>query len=62
VKNVALDRGCLDEYRALVLAHPRRYPDLPGTLRSNLVNLARSLAQLTRFDSTDLSWLCGVAR
>jgi hypothetical protein len=62
VKNIPLDTGWLDESRALVLAHPRWYPDLPGTLRSNLVNLARSLAQLTRLDPADPSWLCGVAR
>jgi hypothetical protein len=62
VKNIALDTGWLDEDRALVLAHPRWYPDLPGMLRSDLANLARSLAQLTRFDPADLSWLCGVTR
>jgi len=49
-------------FRALVLAHPRWYPDLPGTLRSDLAHLAGSLTRLTRFDPADVSWLCGVAR
>jgi len=49
-------------FRALVLAHPRWYPDLPGTVRADLAHLASSLARLTRFDPADVSWLCGVAR
>jgi hypothetical protein len=49
-------------FRALVLAHPRWYPDLPGTLPADLAHLASSLARLTRFDPADVSWLCGVAR
>ena len=49
-------------FRALVLAHPRWYPDLPGSVRSDLAHLAGSLTQLTRFDPADVSWLCGVAR
>jgi hypothetical protein len=49
-------------FRALVLAHPRWYPDLPGTVRSDLAHLAGSLTRLTRFDPADVSWLCGVAR
>ncbi|HEU4368692.1 MAG TPA: phosphotransferase [Methylomirabilota bacterium] len=49
-------------FRALVLAHPRWYPDLPATLRGDLAHLATSLAAATRFDPADLSWLCGVAR
>jgi hypothetical protein len=49
-------------FRALVLAHPRWYPDLPGTVRADLVHLASSLTRLTRFDPADVSWLCGVAR
>ena len=48
-------------FRALVLAHPRWYPDLPDTVRSDLAHLARSLTRLTRFDPADVSWLCGVA-
>jgi hypothetical protein len=47
-------------FRALVLAHPRWYPDLPQTLRADLVQLALSLAAITRFDPSDVSWLCGV--
>jgi hypothetical protein len=49
-------------FRALVLAHPRWYPDLPGSVRSDLAHLASSLTRLTRFDPADVSWLCGVAR
>jgi Ser/Thr protein kinase RdoA (MazF antagonist) len=49
-------------FRALVLAHPRWYPDLPDTVRADLGHLANSLARLTRFDPADVSWLCGVAR
>jgi aminoglycoside phosphotransferase family enzyme len=47
-------------FRALVLAHPRWYPDLPDTVRSDLAHLASSLTRLTRFDPADVSWLCGV--
>jgi hypothetical protein len=49
-------------FRALVVAHPRWYPQLPGPLRADLVHLATSLAAATRFDPADVSWLCGVAR
>jgi hypothetical protein len=49
-------------FRALVVAHPRWYPDLPGPLRADLVHLATSLAAATRFDPADISWFCGVAR
>jgi Ser/Thr protein kinase RdoA (MazF antagonist) len=49
-------------FRALVLAHPRWYPDLPAALRADLVRLATSMAVATRFDPADISWLCGVAR
>jgi Ser/Thr protein kinase RdoA (MazF antagonist) len=49
-------------FRALVLAHPRWYPDLPAALRDDLVHLATSLAGAKRFDPADVSWLCGVAR
>jgi hypothetical protein len=31
-------------------------------VRSDLIYLARSLTQLTRFDPADTSWLCGVPR
>jgi hypothetical protein len=49
-------------FRALVLAHPRWYPDLPGTVRPDLVQLAGALTRLARFDPADVSWLCGGAR
>ena len=49
-------------FRALVLAHPRWYPDLPASVRVDLAHLAGSLTRLTRFDPADVSWLCGVAR
>jgi Ser/Thr protein kinase RdoA (MazF antagonist) len=49
-------------FRALVLAHPRWYPDLPDRLRADLARLATSLAVATRFDPADVSWLCGSAR
>jgi Ser/Thr protein kinase RdoA (MazF antagonist) len=49
-------------FRALVLAHPRWYPDLPGTVRSDLAHLADSLTQLTRFHPADVGRLCGGAR
>jgi Ser/Thr protein kinase RdoA (MazF antagonist) len=49
-------------FRAIVVAHPRWYPELPDTLRADLVHLASSLAAATRFDPADISWLCGVAR
>ena len=49
-------------FRALVLAHPRWYPELPALLRADLVHRATSLAAASRFDPADVSWLCGVAR
>jgi Phosphotransferase enzyme family len=49
-------------FRALVLAHPRWYPDLPETLRGDLAHLATCLAAAKRFDPADVSWFCGVAR
>jgi Ser/Thr protein kinase RdoA (MazF antagonist) len=49
-------------FRALVLAHPRWYPDLSNTLRADIAQLATSLSRLTRFDPADVSWLCGVKR
>jgi Ser/Thr protein kinase RdoA (MazF antagonist) len=49
-------------FRALVVAHPRWYPELPGAVRDDLVRLATCLAAATRFDPADVSWLCGVAR
>jgi len=49
-------------FRALVIAHPRWYPDLPAALRADLAQLAIRLAESTRFDPADVSWLCGMAR
>ena len=49
-------------FRALVLAHPRWYPDLPEGLRHDLLRLARSLAAATRFDPADISRPDGAAR
>lgn len=49
-------------FRALVLAHPRWYPDLSDALRADIGHLAVSLSRLTRFDPADVSWLCGVKR
>jgi hypothetical protein len=48
-------------FRALVLAHPRWYPDLSERLRVDLVHLATSLTATTRFDLADVPWLCGAA-
>ena len=42
-------------FRALVIAHPRWYPDLPAALRGDLALLAKSLAASTRFDPADVS-------
>ncbi len=49
-------------FRALVLAHPRWYPNLAGDTRAELLHFARCMADATRFDPADLSWICGVAR
>jgi phosphotransferase family enzyme len=44
-------------FRALVLAHPRWYPELPANVRSELVRLATTLAAGTRLTPADLSRL-----
>jgi Phosphotransferase enzyme family len=49
-------------FRALVLAHPRWYPELSPTVRDELLHLASCLAASRRFDPGDVAWLCGVAR
>jgi Phosphotransferase enzyme family len=49
-------------FRALVLAHPYWYPALSEGVRGQLLHFARSMAVSSRFDPTDVSWLCGVAR
>jgi hypothetical protein len=49
-------------FRALVLAHPYWYPALSEGVRGQLLHFARSMAVSSRFDPTDVSWLCGAAR
>jgi hypothetical protein len=49
-------------FRALVLAHPRWYPDLSDAVRGQLLHFARCMAVSARFDPVDVSWFCGVAR
>jgi hypothetical protein len=49
-------------FRALVVAHPRWYPDLAPTVRDELLHLATSLAVSRRFDPGDVAWLCGAVR
>jgi hypothetical protein len=49
-------------FRALVLAHPYWYPALSDGVRGRLLHFARAMAVSSRFDPTDVSWLCGVAR
>lgn len=47
-------------FRALVLAHPRWYPDLAAEVREDLVHFARCMAAATRFDPADVAWIWGV--
>jgi hypothetical protein len=49
-------------FRALVLAHPRWYPDLSDAVRAQLLHFARAVAVSPRFDPLDVSWFCGAAR
>lgn len=49
-------------FRALVVAHPRWYPDESPTVRDELLHLATCLAASSRFEPSDVAWLCGVAR
>jgi Ser/Thr protein kinase RdoA (MazF antagonist) len=49
-------------FRALVLAHPRWYPDLPAAVRTDLGHLAVALASSARFDPSEITWLCGGVR
>jgi hypothetical protein len=48
-------------FRALVVAHPRWYPDLPVPVREALIHLATSLAAGRRFDPAEVGRLGGVA-
>ena len=49
-------------FRALVLAHPRWYPDLPPTVRDELLHAATWLATSRRFEPADVARLCGASR
>ena len=49
-------------FRALVLAHPRWYPELAPTVRDELIHLATWLATASRFDPASVAWLCGASR
>jgi hypothetical protein len=44
-------------FRALVLAHPRWYPDLPAPVRAGLLRFARAMAHADRFEPADLPTL-----
>jgi aminoglycoside phosphotransferase (APT) family kinase protein len=46
-------------FRALVIAHPRWYPDLPAAVRSGLIHFARRLMTRPAFDLTQLDELFG---
>jgi aminoglycoside phosphotransferase (APT) family kinase protein len=48
-------------FRALVLGHPRWYPDLAPDVRVELLHFARAMAATERFDPGDLSIVGGVA-
>lgn len=49
-------------FRALVIAHPRWYPDLPDGVRQALIRFARCMMADTRFDPCDVRDLLGVPR
>jgi Ser/Thr protein kinase RdoA (MazF antagonist) len=49
-------------FRALVLAHPRWYPDLAPTVRDELIYAATWLATSRRFEPADVARLCGASR
>jgi Ser/Thr protein kinase RdoA (MazF antagonist) len=49
-------------FRAVVLAHPRWYPELPPTVRDELIHAATLLAASHRFDPTDVARLCGASQ
>jgi hypothetical protein len=46
-------------FRLLVVAHPRWYPGLADSTRRELIVGARAMAACTRFDPSQLSWVCG---
>jgi Phosphotransferase enzyme family len=47
-------------FRALVIAHPRWYPELTSTVRQALIHFARRMMADTRFDPGDVRDLLGV--
>ncbi|MGH7333331.1 MAG: phosphotransferase family protein [Candidatus Rokuibacteriota bacterium] len=47
-------------FRALVIAHPRWYPELPSAVRLSLIHFARRMMADTRFDPGDVRDLLGV--
>jgi aminoglycoside phosphotransferase family enzyme len=49
-------------FRALVIAHPRWYPDLPDGVRQALISFARCMMVDTRFDPCDVRDLLGLPR
>jgi aminoglycoside phosphotransferase (APT) family kinase protein len=49
-------------FRALVIAHPRWYPDLPDAVRQALIRFARCMMTDTRFDPCDVRDLLGLPR
>jgi hypothetical protein len=49
-------------FRALVLAHPRWYPELAPSVRDELLHAATWLATSRRFEPTDVARLCGASR
>src|SRR5262245_36516429 len=49
-------------FRAIVLAHPRWYPELSPTVRDELIHLATCLAASSRFEPARVAWLCGAER
>jgi len=46
-------------FRLLVVAHPRWYPTLTDSVRTELLGLARCVVLSNHFDPQDISWLCG---
>ena len=49
-------------FRALVLAHPRWYPDVAPAVRDELIHAATWLATSRRFEPADGARLCGASR
>jgi aminoglycoside phosphotransferase (APT) family kinase protein len=49
-------------FRALVLAHPRWYPDLAPMVRDELIHAASWLATSRHFEPADVPRLCGASR